>query len=156
MRKTDNTKQKHNTINFFILFKFMKARFLALAALVLGMVSCQQDVELATPQGGEVDFQLKVDAVELSTRAGKDGAADTQAAHDSAFGAIDYLQATDVADPYRVDWTEVDLRYSLEVYDKAADYANAVPVKDRQVVIVDKYDLLYSTFVWFLTASTTS
>ena len=118
----------------------MKARFLALAALVLGMVSCQQDVELATPQGGEVDFQLKVDAVELSTRAGQDGAADTQAAHDSAFGAIDYLQATDVADAYRVDWTEVDLRYSLEVYDKAADYTNVVPVKDRQVVIVDKYE----------------
>ena len=118
----------------------MKARFLALAALVLGMVSCQQDVELATPQGGEVDFQLKVDAVELSTRAGQDGAADTQAAHDSAFGAIDYLQATDAADAYRVDWTEVDLRYSLEVYDKAADYTNAVPVKDRQVVIVDKYE----------------
>ena len=65
----------------------MKARFLALAALVLGMVSCQQDVELATPQGGEVDFQLKVDAVELATRAGKDGAADTQAAHDSAFAS---------------------------------------------------------------------
>ena len=118
----------------------MKARFLALAALVLGMVSCQQDVELATPQGGEVDFQLKVDAVELATRAGKDGAADTQNAHDSAFGAIDYLQATDAADAYRVDWTEVDLRYSLEVYDKAADYTNAVPVKDRQVVIVDKYE----------------
>ena len=118
----------------------MKARFLALAALVLGMVSCQQDVELATPQGSEVDFQLKVDAVELATRAGKDGAADTQAAHDSAFGAIDYLQATDAADAYRVDWTEVDLRYSLEVYDKAADYTNAVPVKDRQVVIVDKYE----------------
>ena len=109
----------------------MKARFIALAALVLGMASCQQDVELDNPVvGGEVDFQLQVDARELATRAGENGAADDQNSKNSAFGAIDYYQGT--------DWKQVDLRYSLEVYD--ADALNAAPVKDRQVVIVDKYE----------------
>ena len=114
----------------------MKARFFALAALVLGMVSCQQDFDAAPQVGGEVDFQLKVDAVELATRAG-----DTDRnAWDSAYGAIDYLQGlAECSDEFRVDWNEVDLRYSLEVYDKADDYANATPIKDRMVQIVDKY-----------------
>ena len=67
----------------------MKARFFALAALVLGMVSCQQDFDAAPQVGGEVDFQLKVDAVELATRAG-----DTDRnAWDSAYGAIDFFRA---------------------------------------------------------------
>ena len=108
----------------------MKARFLALAALVLGMVSCQQEFDGAAHVGGEVDFQLKVDAAELATRAGVNGEADDQNALNSAFGAIDYYQAT--------DWSQVDLRYSLEVYD-AADL-NAAPVKDRMVQIVDSYE----------------
>ena len=116
----------------------MKARFLALAALVLGLASCQQDVELDNPVavGGEVDFQLKVDAKELATRA-DDG--DDQYGFDSAYGAIDYL--CDEADAFRADWTEVDLRYSLEVYDYSKDgYENAVPVKDRLVKVVDSYE----------------
>ena len=117
----------------------MKARFFALAALVLGMVSCQQDVDTIAPVGGEVDFQISVAAPELAgTRAGKDGEADTQNAMDSAFGAIDYLQGAATGD-YRQDWGDVDLRYTLEVYDKADSYAGAVPVKDRQVVIIDEY-----------------
>ena len=117
----------------------MKARFFALAALVLGMVSCQQDVDTIAPVGGEVDFQISVAAPELAgTRAGEDGEADTQNAMDSAFGAIDYLQGAATGD-YRQDWGDVDLRYTLEVYDVADSYAGAVPVKDRQVVIVDEY-----------------
>ena len=119
----------------------MKARFFALAALVLGMVSCQQDFDAAPQVGGEVDFQLKVDAVELATRAGDiDGK--PQNAWDSAYGAIDYLQGwTGNSDEFRVDWNEVDLRYSLEVYDADVDYASdkVFPVKDRQVIIVDEY-----------------
>ena len=112
----------------------MKARFFALAALVLGLASCQQEFDgAATQVGGEVDFQLKVDAKELATRA-NDG--DSQYGFDSAYGAIDYL--CDEADPLRIDWTDVDLRYTLEVYD--ADALDAVPVKDRQVIIVDKYE----------------
>ena len=112
----------------------MKARFLALAALVLGLASCQQDVELNNPVavGGEVDFQLKVDAKELATRA-NDG--DEQYGFDSAYGAIDYL--CDTEDPLRTDWTEVNLRYTLEVYD--ADALEAAPVKDRMVKVVDSY-----------------
>ena len=117
----------------------MKVRFLALAAMMLGWASCQQDVEPVVPANGEVDFTLKVDAVELATRAGEDGADDLKAAFDSAFGAIDYLQASTKNDGYRVDWGDVDLRYTLEVYDAAEDYANATPVKDRQVIIVDEY-----------------
>ena len=117
----------------------MKARFFALAALVLGMVSCQQDVDTIAPVGGEVDFQISVAAPELAgTRAGENGEADAQNAMDSAFGAIDYLQGATTGD-YRQDWGDVDLRYTLEVYDKADSYAGAVPVKDRQVVIVDEY-----------------
>ena len=54
------------------------------------------------------------------------------------YGAIDYLQGAAKND-YRVDWNDVDLRYSLEVYDKADDYAGKSPIKDRQVIIVDEY-----------------
>ena len=118
----------------------MKARFFALATLVLGMVSCQQDVDTIAPVGGEVDFQISVAAPELAgTRAGENGEADTQNAMDSAFGAIDYLQGAATGD-YRQDWGDVDLRYTLEVYDVADNYAGAVPVKDRQVIIKDSYE----------------
>ena len=120
----------------------MKARFLALAALVLGLASCQNDPEIVNPVvDGEVDFQLAVGVPELGTRAADvddENGNDTQYGYDSAFGAIDYL--CDEADPLRTDWTEVDLRYSLEVYDVADNYTDAVPVKDRQVIIVDKYE----------------
>ena len=110
----------------------MKARFFALAALVLGLASCQQEFDgAATQVGGEVDFQLKVDAKELATRA-DDLDGDSQYGYDSAYGAIDYLNET--------DWAAYDLRYSLEVYDVADNYTNAVPVKDRMVQIVDKYE----------------
>ena len=118
----------------------MKARFLALAALVLGLASCQNDPDVVAPVGAdEVSVQLAVSADELATRAGKDGAADEQNALNSAFGAIDYLQGAPVGD-YRYDWENVDLRYVLEVYDVATDYTNATPVKDRQVIIKDAYE----------------
>ena len=108
----------------------MKARFFALAALVLGMVSCQQDFDAAPQVGGEVDFQLSVGAGEISATRATDG--DTQEGYDSAYGAIDYLN--------EADWAKYDLRYSLEVYDKADSYENATPIKDRMVQIVDKYE----------------
>ena len=117
----------------------MKAKFLALAALVLGLASCQNDPDVVAPVGAdEVTVQLAVSADELATRAGKDGAADTQAELNSAFGAIDYLQGN--AGDYRQDWNDVDLRYVLEVYDAAASYDGAKPVKDRQVIIKDAYE----------------
>ena len=107
----------------------MKARIFAIAALVLGLASCQRDFAPEGNVGGEVDFRLEVSAPELgATRA--DG--DAYAGHDSAYGAIDYLSDA--------EWAEVDLRYILEVYDVAGDYANATPIKDRQVIIVDKYE----------------
>ena len=122
----------------------MKARFLALAALVLGLASCQNDFEAGNVvAGGEVDFQLYVDANELATRAGQDGN-DTLNGWNSAYGAIDYLKAE--ADALRYDWTDVDLRYTLEVYDVTKDadgnnvVTNLVPVKDRQVIIKDSYE----------------
>ena len=106
----------------------MKARFLALAALVLGMVSCQQDFDGVAPVGGEVDFQLTVAAPELSTRADEDG----RNGHDSAFGAIDYLTEE--------DWAKVDLRYTLEVYDvKDGAIVGTAPVKDRMTQVVKEY-----------------
>ncbi|MBE6176183.1 MAG: hypothetical protein E7146_04200, partial [Rikenellaceae bacterium] len=122
----------------------MKFRFLALLALVLGLASCQKDFEAGNiVAGGEVDFQLSVDANELATRAGQDGN-DTLNGWNSAYGAIDYLKAD--ADALRYDWTDVDLRYSLEVYDVTEDadgnkvVTNLVPVKDRQVIIKDSYE----------------
>ena len=121
----------------------MKTKLIALAALVLGVVSCQNDFDGGrTNAGGEVNFSLGIAAPELNnTRAGVDGVADTQNAWDSAFGAIDYLQAIDDADVYRVDWEEVDLRYSLEVYDvENGEVKNTTPIKDRMVKIVDKYE----------------
>ncbi|MBQ5898845.1 MAG: hypothetical protein IIW87_02870, partial [Alistipes sp.] len=121
----------------------MKTKLIALAALVLGVASCQNDFDGGrTNAGGEVNFSLGIAAPELNnTRAGVDGVADTQNAWDSAFGAIDYLQAIDDADVYRVDWEEVDLRYSLEVYDvENGEVKNTTPIKDRMVKIVDKYE----------------
>ena len=123
----------------------MKAKFFALAALVLGLASCQNDFDGVKQNAkGEVNFELSVGAPDLgATRAGKDGA-DTQNAFDSAFGAIDYLQGAVRDDQFRDDWGDVDLRYTLEVYD-AVDleagetYEGATPVKDRQVIIVDEY-----------------
>ena len=107
----------------------MKAKFFALAALVLGLASCQNDFNgVRGNASGEVDFQLKVDAAELgATRADQDG----RNGHDSAFGAIDYLT--------EADWNNVDLRYSLEVYEVKNNVVTEVPVKDRMVQIVDKY-----------------
>ena len=121
----------------------MKTKLIALAALVLGVASCQNDFDGGrTNAGGEVNFSLGIAAPELNhTRAGVDGVADTQNAWDSAFGAIDYLQAIDDADDYRVDWEEVDLRYSLEVYDvENGEVKNTTPIKDRMVKIVDTYE----------------
>lgn len=110
----------------------MKARFFALAALVLGLASCQQEFNgAATQVGGEVDFQLKVDAKELATRADGDLDEDGRKGYNSAYGAIDYLEN---------DWDKVDLRYTLEVYDVAnGAIVGTTPVKDRMVEIVDEY-----------------
>lgn len=119
----------------------MRTRFFALVAMVLGLASCQNDFD-----GGkigasdEVTFRLAVGAPELVTRAGDKGADDGIAGYDSAYGAIDYLQAGNGADEYRVDWTEVDLRYIMEVYDVTDDYTGATPVKKRMVEIRDSYE----------------
>ena len=107
--------------------------------MVLGLASCQTDHETSKIIGNdEVDYTLAVGITDLSTRAG-----DTtpQAGRNSAYGAIDYLQGSAAGDS-RIDWADVDLRYTLEVYDVdpsgiyGDDYA---PIKDRQVVVVDEY-----------------
>ena len=105
---------------------------------MLGLASCHTDNEIITPTPDEVDFTLAVDVTDLSTRAGD---TTSQAGRNSAYGAIDYLQGSAAGDN-RIDWADVDLRYTLEVYDVdptgiyGDDYA---PVKDRQVVVVDEY-----------------
>ena len=107
----------------------MKTKFFAIAAMVLGLASCAKDFAPEANFGGEVDFKLAVSAPELAaTRADAVGIN----GHSSAFGAIDYL--TDA------EWSKIDLRYIMEVYDVADDYTNAQPIKDRQVIIVDKYE----------------
>lgn len=117
----------------------MRARFFAIAALVLGLASCQQDFAPDTqPSGGEVSVQLVVSAPELigATRAGEDGEIDGNKGMDSAFGAIDYLDGAVVGDD-RFDWDDVNIRYTMEVYD-VNDLSK--PIKDRQEQITDKYE----------------
>ena len=75
----------------------MKARFLALAALVLGLASCQTEPEgLNVNVGGEVDTTITVTIPDTETRAG---------GNNSAVGAFD-----------NVDWNEYTIRYIFEVY----------------------------------------
>ena len=120
----------------------MRTKFFAIAALVLGLASCQKDFAPEVNSGAEVNFQLSVSAPELGvTRAGDNGEIDTNSGMNSAFGAIDYLDGAVIGDD-RDDWNDVDLRYSLEVYDATADFSkgDAKPIKDRQVRITDKYE----------------
>ena len=108
-------------------------KVLILAALVLGMASCQKDFAVENESRGEVSVQLAVAAPELIGATRTDG--DTQNTLNSAYGAIDYLDGNATGD--RQNWSKVDLRYSLEVYDEADP---TTPVKDRMVVIKDKYE----------------
>lgn len=92
----------------------MKAKFLALAALILGMVSCQNDFDGANVgKKGEVDFTLSVAVPEMETRA---------AGGDSAVGG---LQNIDLENAF-------DIRYILEVYD-----ANGALAKERMYSFED-------------------
>lgn len=86
----------------------MKAKFLALAALVLGMVSCQNDFDGANVGGGEVPVTLSVALPDDSTRA--------EAGNDSSKGAIG-----------NIDLNKYDIRYILEVYDE-----NGTLAKERK------------------------
>ena len=114
----------------------MKTRFIALMALVLGMASCQRDITPEAGSRGEVNVQLSVAAPELLGQTRTDG--DQNKNLDSAYGAIDYLDGSQSGD-YRVDWNDdADLRYSLEIYD--ADEPEEGPIKDRMVIIKDKYE----------------
>lgn len=121
----------------------MKFRFLAFVAMMLGMVSCQSDFDEVFVNGGdEVNFTLSVDAADIGiTRAGVDAAADNKMAANSAYGAIDYLQGVERSDALRDDWDDVNLRYTLEVYEAndRDDYSAPVKVKDRMVQIIDEY-----------------
>lgn len=82
----------------------MKAKFLALAALVLGMVSCQTDVVegLHVDANGEAELTLQVGLPEVTRAAGAD----------SALGAIG-----------NVDMTKYDIRFILKVYDDKGELA---------------------------------
>lgn len=82
-------------------------KFLALAALVLGMVSCQQDYAgLDVDANGEAAVTVSVAIPEMETRAGGES---------SALGAFG-----------NIDLTKYDVRYILEVYDH-----NGVLAKER-------------------------
>ena len=82
----------------------MKARFLALAALVLGLASCQTDPsDLNVDWGGEQDAVVTVALPADATRS---------AGADSALGAIG-----------NIDMSEYDIRFILEVYDANGDLA---------------------------------
>ena len=108
-------------------------KVLLLTALVLGVASCQKDFTADVESRGEVNVQLAVAAPELIGATRTDG--DAQNTLNSAYGAIDYLDGNATGD--RQNWDKVDLRYSLEVYDKDD---LTTPVKDRMVIIKDKYE----------------
>ena len=80
----------------------MKEKFLALAALVLGMVSCQTDVVdgVKVDANGEAPVTIQVSLPE-GTRA------------DSALGAIDN----------QIDLSKYDIRFILAVYDESGELA---------------------------------
>jgi len=93
----------------------MKVKFLALVALVLGMVSCQNDFDGANVGNqGEVDFTLNVAVPELTTRA---------AGSSSAASGLDNIDLD----------SDYDVRYLLEVYD-----ANGALAKERFTNYEDK------------------
>ena len=93
----------------------MRAKFLALMALVLGMVSCQNDFDGANVGNqGEVDFTLNVAVPELTTRA---------AGSSSAASGLDNIDLD----------SDYDVRYLLEVYD-----ANGALAKERFTNYEDK------------------
>ena len=94
----------------------MKARFLALLALVLGVVSCQTEPEgLDVNVGGAVDTEITVSLPEAATR--------TTAGEDSALGAI----ANKV-----IESDDYTLRYIFAVY-----YDGETHSDNRQVVCSD-------------------
>ncbi|MBO5895585.1 MAG: hypothetical protein J6Q33_07340 [Alistipes sp.] len=87
----------------------MKTKLFALAALVLGMVSCQKEINgIAVDKNGEAAVTISVALPEEgATRAG---------GSDSAVGAIGNI---DLVNDY-------DIRYILEVYDKNDDLAKRI------------------------------
>lgn len=95
----------------------MKAKFLALAALVLGMVSCQNDFDGANVGNkGEVDLTLSVAVPEMETRA---------AGNTSDEGGLTNINLE----------KDYDIRYILEVYD-----ANGALAKERMYSFEDTAD----------------
>ncbi|MBO7307784.1 MAG: hypothetical protein J6U59_07130, partial [Alistipes sp.] len=92
----------------------MKAKFLALAALLVGMAACQTDPNgLELDRNGEAAVTLNVGLPNGATRA---------AGANSALGAIDN----------GIDLAIYDIRFILEVYD-----ANGELAKDRMVKVGD-------------------
>ena len=95
----------------------MKTRFLALAALVLGLASCQTEPEgLNVNTGGEVDATITVSIPETETRAGGNNSAG------SIFDNVDLGTEDD----------NKTMRYILKVYD-----ANNNASENRQVAYSD-------------------
>lgn len=94
----------------------MKAKFLALAALVLGLASCQTDTinGVKVDANGEAPVTIQVGLPEEATRA---------AGNNSGIGAIGNV---DLVNGY-------DIRYILEVYDGAGNLAKERIVKREDV-----------------------
>ena len=97
-------------------------RFLALAALVLGLASCQTDMVdgVKVDANGEAPVTIQVGLPEEGTRA---------AGNDSALGAIGN----------GLDMDQYDIRFILEVYD-----ANGALAKRRMVVSGDETKASFS------------
>ena len=93
----------------------MKAKLLALAALVLGLASCQTDPEgINVDANGEAAVTISVGIPDTDTRAG---------GGDSAVGAFG-----------NVDFSKYDVRYILEVYNLEGQFKDEL-AKERMVKI---------------------
>ena len=98
----------------------MKTRFLALAALVLGLASCQTEPEgLDVNVGGEVDTTITVSLPE------------TTRAADSALGAFDNVDLSG----------DATIRYILKIYQKVGN--EYVASNDRQVEYSDGKSVVF-------------
>lgn len=116
----------------------IRIKYTAIIALILGLCSCHTDLDTILNVEKEIDIRLTVNADIAYTRAVN--------SYDSAYGAIDYLQGASAADINKEDWSEVNLRYTLEVYDWVdtdAGQKYGTPIKERMVKIVDEYEPVF-------------
>lgn len=119
----------------------IRLKYAVALALFIGLCACQTYHNDIANIEKEVDFRLavNVDNVDIATTR-------AVSSYNSAYGAIDYLQEASATDFNKEDWSEVNLRYTLEIYDWVDTDAGkkyGAPIKERMVKIVDEYEPVF-------------